>query len=109
MTENTVSQLPSNDTINENAKAIAAMMMQVATFEERQPIVDYGRCLLAKVEPPSNFTLRFFAGMSKLAPRLPDYQTFTRDNVMYESAISTLQCRIAVIVVRHEYDSAVLR
>ena len=109
MNENIVTEVPTNESIDKRVELNGAMIFMKSTAEERGPIYEYGRYLLARIEPTPGCTLRFYAALRDLAPRLPDYQALIDQTALYPAAMSRFQARLAVYVARNEHFSVVLR
>jgi len=102
MVLNSIPQIPTPDPIQTEGDAFGQMILKIATPAERQPIREYGRCLLAGFPPPTRTTVQMFAALHALASRLPGYLRFISTISRDSAALSRFEDRIALYVARHE-------
>lgn len=94
--------IPSPDSIEAEGDAFGRMILKITQPAERQPIADYGRCLLAGFPPPTRTTIRMFAALHSLSNRLPGYLRFVSGLSTDSAALSRFEDRIARYVARNE-------
>lgn len=99
---NSLPQIPTPDPIQTEGDAFGHMILKITTPAERQPIHDYGRCLLAGYPPPTRTTIQMFAALHALSSRLPGYLRFVSTISRDSSALSRFEDRIAVYVAQHD-------
>jgi hypothetical protein len=92
------------DHIDQDAEKIGAMILANASPEERRPIYEYGRHVLAGAQPSHGCTVRFFGALAQLTPRLPGYADCIATLADSEQAISAFQGKIALFVLLRDRE-----
>lgn len=106
MTTNSVQPI---DPIDQDAKRYGDMILAHSTLDERMPIYEYGRHVLAGADPSHGTAVRFFGALYDLTPRMPGYAEHIERVKTCPQAISLLQSKIALYVVLYEPSLVVLR
>ena len=91
MVTDTLPKIPKPAQISDQAANIAAGIMKSFTWSERQPIEEYGRCLINQVAPTTGQTLRFINVLRRYAPYCRQVARLTTDM----AALRQLQDEIA--------------
>lgn len=91
----TLTQKLSVDWLDAQARSIAADILLTVSWDQRQPIEDYGRCLLHCAPPDDRLTRRFWTRLHILALRLPNYTRAIAMLSYNRPAIADLQNAIA--------------
>lgn len=107
MNTDSLPQIPTPDQIRQAGEVFGQMLIDNTEAVERRIIYNYGRLLLANIPPSPGLTLRFFAELCDLAPRLPGYSVQVARLSLYQTSISALQQQIALYVARHDTAQAV--
>lgn len=68
MVTDSLPAIPSHERIKADAAHMAAGILRSLTWNERQPVEDYGRCLVHQVAPTTGQTLRFINALRRYAP-----------------------------------------
>lgn len=102
MNDATVTQISDED-INRRVQWNGAMIFTIATPDERRPLYEYGRFLLARIEPTTGCTLRFYNALDTIMPRLPDYKAFVEEVGSMSYMLTRFQCRLAVYIARNDF------
>lgn len=102
MAINSVSQIPIPNPLESDAARIAADIRRKTTPAQRQPIEDYGRCLLHGATPSHGLTARFFTALSICGYRSPSYLRLVGYYARRIEMLRELQQAIAREVARGE-------
>ncbi|MEO8608927.1 MAG: hypothetical protein ABI690_13635 [Chloroflexota bacterium] len=100
--------LQPTDPIDQDAQKFGDMILSNSTIEERLPVYEYGRYLLAGAEPTHGTSTRFFGALYILSKRMPGYNQHIAVIKSDPGAISLLQSKIALYVLLNETCPAVL-
>lgn len=107
MINETLPPIPTPDQIRQAGEVFGQMLLDNTAAVERRIIFCYGRLLLADMPATPGLTLRFFAELCDLAPRLPGYSVQVARMSLYQTSISALQQQIALYVARFDVAQAV--
>lgn len=88
--------------VDQDAQKYGDMILLNSTLEERMPVYDYGRHLLAGAEPSHGTAVRFFGALYTLSARMPGYAEHIARIKACPEAISAFQSRIALYVLLNE-------
>lgn len=88
--------------IDQNAEKFGAMILANSTAEERLPVVEYGRHILAGAPPTHGCATRFFGALYILSKRMPGYNQHIATLQCDPGAISHFQSKIALYVLLNE-------
>lgn len=102
MMKHSLQPIPAPDQFDEDAETFGAMILAKSTPEERQPVVEYGRYILAGAPPSHGCATRFFGAIYILSKRMPGYNECIAAMKTEAGAISRLQSKIALYVLLNE-------
>lgn len=108
MNTNSLHRLLTADHIDADAEKIGVLILLNASPEERLPIYEYGRHILAGAPPTHGCAVRFWGALTALTPRLPGYPDCIATLMSDSAAISQFQSKIALFVVLNDRGQAVL-
>lgn len=108
MNSKSLQRILTADHIDQDAKTIGVLILLNASPEERLPIFEYGRHLLAGAPPTHGCAARFWGAMTALAPRLPGYLDCIAALIDQPAIVSQFQSKIALFVVLNDRSQAVL-
>lgn len=102
MNINSVQLIWTPDHIGQLAEEFGALLLANSSNDEREPIYNYGRHMLAAAQPSAGCIARFVAALYTLTPRMPGYAKQVAALATEPQTISLLQSNIALYVVLND-------